>query len=648
MPNSAPSASLLWAPQTARVAHPKSGGLLAVLFLVVVVPALGAVGRQAPATDLAPVPHPPLDSMEDGVRAPLAEVRRALEAQQAKDEGDPEILGHAFGELGELYLVYDLTEAAAAGLENARRLLPGQDRWPFLLGTLYEHDRQLVLAIERYREARRLRPDYLPTLLRLGRVYLLQSDLEASLEAYSAALRLDSGSAAAHAGLGKLAARRGEPRTATEYFEEALELQPTATALHYPLALAYRELGETDKAREQLAKRGDVEVRFGDPIAAEVRDRATGATVQTFLAKLALDVGSVDEALDRLQAAAAADPENAGVRAGLGWVLMREGRLEDGAEAYAEAVRLDGESPLYRVSLVSVLLELDREAEAVRHMRRVLELAPDFPGVRFQLAAALARAEDFEAAAREYALAIGAEPDVPLLRREYALVLERLERTEEMRTELETVLELAGDDALVLFKLANLELEAGETAAAERHYSRSLGLDPDLKEARMNLALLLGREKRYLEAAEHQARVVEGDPDDREAHLTLATARILGGALAEARKGLESALARHSDDPRIADGLARLLATAQDDEVRDGAMAVDIARRLFDAFPRVEFAETLAMALAEIGEFERAAELQARAVSEFARTSDQKTLEAANRRLVLYRRGTPERSPWTD
>ena len=77
-------------------------------------------------------------------------------------------------------------------------------------------------------------------------------------------------------------------------------------------------------------------------------------------------------------------------------------------------------------------------------------------------------------------------------------------------------------------------------------------------------------------------------------------------------------------------------------------MAVDIAAKVFDAFPRVEFAETLAMALAEIGQFERAAELQERAVSEFARTSDQETFETVNRRLVSYRQGVPVRAPWAE
>ena len=622
-------------------------GLVATAALLFALGSFAGVGLgQTTSAELAPVPHPALDSMEETVRVQLLQARRNLEELAAKDGGDAETLGRAFGELGEIYLVYDLTTAANAALGNAGELLPGEHRWPFLIGTIYEHDRELDLAIGKYDEARRLRPDYLPTLLRLGRVRLLHGDLDASREAYSAALRLDSGSAAAHAGLARLAARRGEPRTATEHFEEALELQPTATALHYALALAYRELGENEKAREHLAERGDVEVRFYDPIAAEVKNRASGPTAQMFLANAALEVGSVDEALARLREVLRTSPSNAGAHANLGSVLGRAGRLEEAADAFAAAVRLNEGLPLYRVSLVGLLLELGRWSEALPHMRTILEQAPDHHLVRSQLAGALARQEDYEGAAAQYALVVAARPEALQMRWEFATVLERLGRPQEMRTQLEALLASGGDDALALFKLANLEIEAGDTAAAELHYTRALELDPELKEAHMNLALLMGRQRRYLEAAEHQARVVELDPDNPEAHLTLATARVLGGALADARSGLEVALARHEDDPRIADVLARLLATAPDDEVRDGARAVELAAKVFEAFPRVEFAETLAMALAEVGEFPRAAELQAQAVSEFARTSDQETLENANRRLVLYRQGVPVRAPW--
>ena len=131
--------------------------------------------------------------------------------------------------------------------------------------------------------------------------------------------------------------------------------------------------------------------------------------------------------------------------------------------------------------------------------------------------------------------------------------------------------------------------------------------------------------------------------------MTLATARILSGDVAAARRDLETALAKHPSDPRIADTLARVLATAPEDTVRDGAMAADIASKLIDAMPSTQHAETMAMALAELGRFEDAAKLEEQAIAgmESAGVTGP-DLDDARRRLELYRRSQPVRAPWLD
>ena len=142
--------------------------------------------------------------------------------------------------------------------------------------------------------------------------------------------------------------------------------------------------------------------------------------------------------------------------------------------------------------------------------------------------------------------------------------------------------------------------------------------------------------------------VVALDPTDREAHFALATALILGGDYAAARSGLEQALSQHTDDPRIADLLARLLATAPADEVRDGASAVDIASKVLEAFPTPDHAETVAMGLAEMGRFEDAAQLQEQIIDRIRQAEGGRGMEAAQRRLALYREGKPVRAPWLE
>ncbi len=104
---------------------------------------------------LLEVPHPDLGGVEPTVRNQLAETRARLDGLVSKGGVDQRELGQSFAELGQSYLVYDLTDAAAAALENASRLLPEDGRWPYLLGTIHEHDRAARSGGELVREGAR-------------------------------------------------------------------------------------------------------------------------------------------------------------------------------------------------------------------------------------------------------------------------------------------------------------------------------------------------------------------------------------------------------------------------------------------------------------------------------------------------------------
>ena len=109
------------------------------------------------------------------------------------------------------------------------------------------------------------------------------------------------------------------------------------------------------------------------------------------------------------------------------------------------------------------------------------------------------------------------------------------------------------------------------------------------------------------------------------------------------------ALAKHPSDPRIADTLARVLATAPEDSVRDGAMAADIASKLIDAMPSTQHAETMAMALAELGRFEEAVQITESAIASMEAAGETGSdLADARRHLEQYRRREPVRAPWLD
>jgi tetratricopeptide (TPR) repeat protein len=118
-----------------------------------------------------------------------------------------------------------------------------------------------------------------------------------------------------------------------------------------------------------------------------------------------------------------------------------------------------------------------------------------------------------------------------------------------------------------------------------------------------------------------------------------------GEAVAVCRKALEIA----PENPSVRNMLARMLATCPEASVRDGAKAVDAARRLFQG-PRSRnpiFLETLAAAYAEAGQFPQAVATATEAV---ARSSGQTMLALKiQSQLDLYRAGRPYReTPQTE
>jgi len=603
----------------------------------------------APALHAQPefleIDHPVLDSMEEAVRLQLFEARASVERLQAAGT-DPDALGQAFRELGSLYLVYDLGDAAAASLENASRLLPQDADLHYLLGTLYESDRDLEGARREFQRARELDSHYLPTLIRLAGVHRLLDSLQEAGEVLDQARRLEPGSAIVLSALGRLAAAGQRYEDAVDFFEKALDAQPSATSIHYPLSRAYQELGDSEQAQFHLEHRGEVRVVYSDPVAEQVRSGATGVAVELILANMALRSGSVEAAESRLRRAVELDPDSAAAHFALGVVLERQERSEEALEELILAVDLDPDSLRRRQALALHLLQMERDDEAIVVLRELLDRAPEYVKPREDLATALTRVGDLAAAADEFKRVLELDPERNYSRWKRALVLERSGRMEESIAEVREVLERTPNFPEAHFKLANYAAASGDVEEALAGYAKAVTFNPDLQEAHLNLAILLGREERFLESAEHWARVAEIAPDNPQTHLALATARILGGAWSSAREGLEEAADLHSSDPGVGEMLARLLATAPDPSVRNGPFAVGIARKLFDALPGLSTAETLAMAHAEVGNFEAAVALQTRALAEAETTEDPQAIGTARRRLALYQAGKPVRDVW--
>lgn len=661
---------------------------VALLLLLAWLPAAALHAQDPAAPRLIPVPEVDLRGVDEAVRDQIDQQRGLLEqalARGAETDADAEQLGLLFGDAGQLYLVYDLLPAARACLTNAAELQPGNFRWRYLLGSAAEHLGELEEAVDAYGQARALRPDDPATVVRLGRVHLELGRYEEARGHYRRALGLPGAAAAANFGLGRVAFETDDPTTALRHFQAALREQPRADSLHYHIALAHRALGDEPAMRAAMELRGEAPVAFADPIAAEIKESATGIGAQLLLGRVALAANAFETAEERFREAVRDYPESAAARRSLAAALEGMGRRAEAAMWYQEALNLSPNDVglLFRTALLynsegryqaaaerlrravgiepsfgPAWVELSRSLgeagdhlEAAEALTRALELAPGDRNMRFHRASNYRLGGRRELALREFESLLAEFG----LDRQVVLLLGRIEqelgRPASAARRFEQLVEAGADPAVLSqahFELANIRTEQERYEEAIPHYQRAIAANPTLKEAYFNLGTALGRLGMFTEAALAARRALELDPGDSRARAAEVTALLLAGEDARVRLMLERTLELPDQGGSgfFAVLLAEVLAASEDDSVRDGALALSLATDLFQRARTPAHGAVVALAYAETGDFEQAVAWQQRLIENLERAGAAEALADARERLAAYRAGRPIRAPW--
>jgi tetratricopeptide (TPR) repeat protein len=604
----------------------------------------GAVDR----SELTPLPLPNLSAMEDATRRRLEELQERV--SELKTMGSDDALADAYGTLGTYYIAHHLNDAAEVAFVNAERLEPGDFRWPYYLGFVYQMVGKLELEKEAYERALELRPEDIPTHLHLAELLLALGENEKAYLQYARVLELNPAEPAAHGGLGKAASALGRPEEAVEHFTEALRLQPQATIVHYQLALAYRRLGNMEAARAHLEQRGDKQLGFADPLLGAIEplkreniveavlemaanpeehdDRSFGLFAASYLGDSPGAVERIHEAIEALTEAAAgidasSEPaaRNRLVRARLHFAIaslhIGQGHFSTARREAEACLALVPKMVVANAMLGYVLEQTGDLSGAVEHYSIALELDPGNINARRSRASAnLKLHRDREAIEDlEQLCDLGLEGEGARIR--LAVAYLRLGEFETARSHYRKALDLnldPSDEAQVHHHLGLIEIRIGSVDRAIEEYRTALALDPGLVAARLDLASALNRLDQYQEAAELYHQVVEVDPKNSRACRGEAEALASMGRWQDARQLLEEGWRTMPESVEILHALARLLASAGDPEVRDGERALDLAQRTLRAGTTPSRLETLAMASAEAGLFDDAVRLQRRVI----------------------------------
>jgi tetratricopeptide (TPR) repeat protein len=144
------------------------------------------------------------------------------------------------------------------------------------------------------------------------------------------------------------------------------------------------------------------------------------------------------------------------------------------------------------------------------------------------------------------------------------------------------------------------------------------------------------------------AEVLRLDPAVSQASFGYAMGLIRLGRYQEARTRLESATKAFPDQPGFAHALARLLASAPDDRVRDGARSLSIMTELMKTQQTLTMTETMAMALAELHRFDEAIKWQQDVIAGAKQGKRDDLVPKLSANLRLYQNGQACRIPWPD
>jgi tetratricopeptide (TPR) repeat protein len=255
---------------------------------------------------------------------------------------------------------------------------------------------------------------------------------------------------------------------------------------------------------------------------------------------------------------------------------------------------------------------------------------------------AVASAEELAAERARLEAAVAAEPTAAAPRLRLADLLAQTGDVDGAVAGFQKAAELAttpDDLTAAHLALAILERQQSADEEAVAQYQLALQTAPTEPMALEGAATLLAQLGRYRDAIPFYGRLIAADPSNRQSWAGGASALILAGEYARAKIVLEQALAAFPDDLDLLDVLARHLAACPDHDVRDGKRAAELAEKLVDKVPTAESHETLAMAYAQAGQLDRAADEQQELIRRFGGDVDAATATRWRANLERYRQG---------
>ncbi len=343
-------------------------------------------------------------------------------------------------------------------------------------------------------------------------IRLIRLDLDGAEKRFEAVLQTQPESVRARLGLARIAAMRNDPDRTERLLAEVLERDPdNAEALQRLAAAAQSDGAHAASARAILERvqaanpsasslaltLASVHLRLGQPARAVAvlddpawRDRQRSTQHLILLAEARAQAGELAEAEAAARAALAQEPRNPIARRQIATLLARRNDIGAAEAVLQQGIRQQPNEPILLQGLVELVRDargLDAALALADTLARQTETRPASLALRGNL---LVAANRFEEGAAAYAAGFAVAPSRALAQAE-AGAWQLAGRLDRAAAAWKAWLAREPEDAVAHALLAQLEIVAGDTKAAEERLRKVVEARPDDGVSANNLAWLM-------------------------------------------------------------------------------------------------------------------------------------------------------------
>jgi len=225
--------------------------------------------------------------------------------------------------------------------------------------------------------------------------------------------------------------------------------------------------------------------------------------------------------------------------ADLGIILEAQGKHEEAAAAYSEAIRLGPREARPHYNLGNLLWGRGRADEAAASFQRAVALKPDFADAHNNLGRLLVEKGQVEESVPHFRKAVAADPGLYFAHNNLGTALHHLGRFKKAMQCYRHALKLKPDYAEAFTNLGSAHLRLGQFEEAITHCLKAVTLNPGFPDGHYNLANAYRSALRLDEAIHHYERAIALRPDAPGYRWNYSVALLLNGDYARGWKEYE-------------------------------------------------------------------------------------------------------------